>query len=192
MAGTGRVDKCHFVNKKNRRQVGQAVFVAEAQLNITDSLFENLTCGSLVQPFTVILIQGGTLYVNSSNFTGNGVPIIDAWFGFGSGVISVESGEAYIDNSVFINNSAAVGGVFYGKNSTVELNHCLFMNNSASRGGVAELDDSIISAFDCEFINNFAQQDGGVFYANEGDLNHSHCRFIGNVAEGGGRRSYLL
>lgn len=116
------------------------------------------------------------------------------------GVISIETGNAYVDNCIFINNTAlsntnagAISNYGTKKNRAYLLvNNSLFVNNHADHdGGAITTCYADSEIYNCVFINNSAVRDGGAIRVSiYGYGNVQDCIFMFNHADEWGGAYY--
>lgn len=100
------------------------------------------------------------------------------------------SNKLNIENSVFANNTAYVGGAIYN-NGALSLTNCTFINNIAKDNSGAIDNDGTLKIDKSLFINNKAQKEGGAIkqqYHNP--LNITNSVFKNNQAQKGGAIYY--
>ena len=152
---------CKFINNTATEYGGGVRF--SSSHNVVNTLFENNTAG----------INGGGVYMGCGNFsnctfksnnaTENGGGVYSAW----------NNRDFSIDNSKFIDNSAANGGGLYVNTYTLT-NGNTFTNNSASgNGGALYLNNGTVKS--SKFYNNSAAN-GAALYANEGTVLNSEFK----------------
>ena len=132
----------------------------------------------------IAVSRGGTVYIKDSYFHDN--------HGFlntnGAGVMYVERGYAYIENSTFENNTASEGGVLYlGFESEADIVNSTFIRNSAIEtthseggGGAIFTRSNNLNIENCSFIENHADLYGGAIYLDYGDINITKSYFENN------------
>ncbi|KAI9203385.1 7 transmembrane sweet-taste receptor of 3 GCPR-domain-containing protein [Polychytrium aggregatum] len=164
-----------FLNTGARMTIDQSVFrdsiantqataiysYDHVQLNITNTLFQNLTAGGsggtmLVMEFSQIYCRNITVISSTANM-GGFVDLIDS--------------HLTIENSKFSQILGKFdGGVFYtevqdapGPQNIATLRNCTFINTSTGgNGGVAKINLGSVFTFDgCTFVNNTAALGGG-------------------------------
>lgn len=116
------------------------------------------------------------------------------------GAISIECGNVYVDNCIFINNTALnytnAGAISnYGNvenRSYLFVNNSLFLNNHADHdGGAITTCYASSEIYNCVFINNSAHRDGGAIRVSVyGKSYVSDCIFIYNHADEWGGAYY--
>lgn len=116
------------------------------------------------------------------------------------GVISIETGNVYVDNCIFINNTAlsdtnagAISNYGTKKNKGYLLvNNSLFVNNHADHdGGAITTCYANSDIYNCVFINNSAHRDGGAIRVSVfGYGNVQDCIFMFNHADEWGGAYY--
>ena len=121
------------------------------------------------------------------------------------GAISMYSGNVYINNCHFINNTAlgSAGGAIanFGIDNVYKrfhvyaylfVNNSFFINNHADHdGGAITTDFANADIYNCVFINNTAGRDGGAVRVNrEGHGNVQDCIFMYNYAKEWGGAYY--
>ncbi len=104
------------------------------------------------------------------------------------------SGNLFLLNCTFTENSAPFGGAMYiTSNNYTNITGCIFIGNTANNtannaaGGAIYLFSTNGTIIDSEFINNTANKYGGamIFYF-QGDYIINNCNFTNNSAENGG------
>lgn len=136
----------------------------------------------------IITISSKTATVNFNNIT-----FIRASGDFG-GAISIDPGKVYVDNCVFINNTASTngaaicnGGIEDNRNPFISY---LFVNNSVFIGNKVGHDGGAISSFygdsyvcNSYFTQNYADRDGGAIRVSVfSDAYVENCTFFNNSA----------
>ena len=169
---------------------GYATPIPESLLHITDEStvyidgceFYNNTA---YYGGAIAVSRGGSVYIKNSYFHENN--------GFlntnGAGVLYVERGYAYIENSVFENNTASDGGVIYlGFESEADIINSTFVNNSAlitthaeGGGGAIFTRSNDLNIYNCSFIENYADLYGGAIYIDYGDVSIIKSYFESNM-----------
>jgi len=144
---------------------------------------------------SIFLIRSPDVYVTFKNITFiNGLT-----HNFG-GVISIETGNVYVDECIFINNTAlndtnagAISNYGTKKNRGYLLvNNSLFINNHADHdGGAITTCYANSDIYNCVFINNSAHRDGGAIRVSVfGYGNVQDCVFMFNHADEWGGAYY--
>lgn len=148
----------------------------------------------------IILIENESVHARFNNIT-----FINGIRDYG-GAISVYSGNVYVDNCIFINNTAVEGtsggaianfGIDYYHTrpdiyANLFVNNSLFANNHAAHdGGAITTDFAYVKIYNTVFVSNSAGRDGGAVRVNrEGYANVSDCIFMFNYAEEWGGAYY--
>ena len=150
---------------------------------------------------TIFLVESTSVHARFNNLTFiNGVTE-----NYG-GAISMYSGNVYVDNCYFINNSAlkgTSGGAIanYGIDNVYKqfhvyaylfVNNSFFINNYANHdGGAITTDFATSEIYNSVFLNNSAGRDGGAVRINrEGRGNVQDCTFMFNYAKEWGGAYY--
>lgn len=144
---------------------------------------------------SIFLIRSPNVFVTFKNITFiNGLT-----HNFG-GVISIETGNVYVDNCIFINNTAlsdtnagAISNYGTKKNrGYLFVNNSLFINNHADHdGGAITTCYANSYIYNCVFINNSACRDGGAIRVSVfGYGNVEDCIFMFNHADEWGGAYY--
>lgn len=144
---------------------------------------------------SIFLIRNPNVHVIFNNITFiNGLT-----HNFG-GAISIETGNAYVDNCIFINNTAlsdtnagAISNYGTKKNrGYLFVNNTLFVNNHADHdGGAVTTCYANSDIHNCVFINNSAHRDGGAIRVSVfGYGNVQDCIFMFNHADEWGGAYY--
>ena len=175
-------------------------------ITIANSMFIRNSAG---EHGGAVYVDGGSISVENSSFLFNSVGLLRAQVGYrlreeSGGAISVNdinSNSVTINQSNFINNTAATGGGFFisvDRDTPQELDISIaessFVNNGASsnRGGgimYISTDRTRISLHQSSFINNTAGGSGGGGMYVSGDhprINVYHSNFTNNTAGGTG------
>lgn len=157
--------------------------------NPRDVIFDGEKLGS------ILLTRSNDAYLTIKNITFiNGLT-----YNFG-GAISMETGHVYVDNCIFINNTALgltnAGGISnYGTEECpayLLVNNSLFMNNFADHdGGAITTCKATSDIYNSVFINNSAFRDGGAIRVSlYGYGNVVDCIFMYNYAREWGGAYY--
>lgn len=157
--------------------------------NPRDVVFDGERLGS------ILLTRSDDAYLTIRNITFiNGLT-----YNFG-GAISMETGHVYVDNCIFINNTALgstnAGGISnYGTEDCpayLLVNNSLFMNNYANHdGGAITTCKATSDIYNSVFINNSAFRDGGAIRVSlYGYGNVADCIFMYNYAREWGGAYY--
>jgi predicted outer membrane repeat protein len=144
---------------------------------------------------SIFLIRSPDVHVTFKNITFiNGLT-----HNFG-GAISIETGNVYVDNCIFINNTALsdtnAGAISnYGTKKDrgyLYVNNSLFINNHADHdGGAITTCYANSDIYNCVFINNSACRDGGAIRVSVfGYGNVEDCIFMFNHADEWGGAYY--
>jgi parallel beta-helix repeat protein len=156
---------------------------------------------ALLDGFTVMRAagtgNGGGVYIGSASVTVRHCILKwnSAAFGGGLAVVNLgPSDRCYVEDCVFIENSASVygGGLAsrFGEQGRPwpEIVDCTFINNTAPHGGgMAAASDSSPPVKNCLFVGNSATDTGGGFYSYDGaEPILTNCTFVGNRAMGAG------
>lgn len=147
------------------------------------------------QKSSIFLIRSPDVHVTFKNITFiNGLS-----HNFG-GVISIETGNVYVDECIFINNTAlndtnagAISNYGTKKNrGYLFVNNSLFINNHADHdGGAITTCYADSDIYNCVFINNSAHRDGGAIRVSVfGYGNVENCIFMFNHADEWGGAYY--
>lgn len=145
--------------------------------------------------YSIFLIRSPTVYAAFNNIT-----FINGFtYDFG-GAISMETGNVYVDNCIFINNTALgdtnAGGISNYGNKTHKgylfVNNTLFVNNHADHdGGAVTTCYASCDIYNSVFIGNSAHRDGGAVRVSvEGYGNVQDCIFMYNHADEWGGAYY--
>ena len=135
---------------------------------------------------------GGSIVVNSSNFTEN-----FALLGEGGAIYSNgHSANVALTNSMFDYNSAPSCGVL-GVNQrfhVIEFRDCSLTHNAATGvetgGGVSCISSASVSIINSNMSHNSANMNGGVLYINDGIVQIENSNFANNSAERYGGVAY--
>ncbi len=196
-----------LVNQINDANDGDTIIVQPGNYTINGLLInKNLTIsgngspdsividGEFKNPIITIENENATLYFSNLTF-------INAIGQFG-GAISINPGNVYVDNCVFINNTAEENGAAICCGGIDDYYHPiishLFVNNSIFIGNSVGHDGGAISnyygtseVYNSVFINNTAERDGGAFRISVGSFaNIVNCSFISNHADEWGGAYY--
>ena len=181
--GEVTINNCYFSNNSagGRGYGGDAIYAHSVSVTITNSLFIDNTVSGAVG------IGRGSLGIDNSNFSGNGV----TERGYGGGAVDVSEGEArlIINNCCFTNNTVGGhGGAIYmqlGREMTI--NNSYFSDNRAPGRGygggaifVYRVAGSII--MNSWFSTNRAGGYGGAVYVSRGDMTVTNSFFLDNAA----------
>lgn len=194
--------KDKIINAQN----GDEILVSPGTYNIHNiTITKNITIQGKGNPNNIIidgnkkssifLINDPTVHVTFKNLTFiNGLS-----YNFG-GAICINTGNVYVDNCRFINNSALdntnAGAIStYGTEeykAYLFVNNTLFMNNHADHdGGAVTTCYARSDMFNCVFINNTAVRDGGAIRVSvKGFGRVEDCIFMYNHADEWGGAYY--
>lgn len=144
---------------------------------------------------SIFLIRNPNVHVTFKNIT-----FINGLTDNFGGAISIETGNAYVDNCIFINNTALektnAGAISnYGTKQDrayLFVNNSLFLNNHADHdGGAITTCYADSDIYNCVFINNTAVRDGGAIRVSVfGYGNVQDCIFMFNHADEWGGAYY--
>ncbi len=144
---------------------------------------------------SIFLIRNPNVHVTFKNIT-----FINGLTDNFGGAISIDTGNAYVDNCIFINNTALnktnAGAISnYGTKQNrgyLFVNNSLFMNNHADHdGGAITTCYANCDIYNCVFINNTAVRDGGAIRVSVyGYGNVQDCIFMFNHADEWGGAYY--
>ena len=144
---------------------------------------------------SIFLIRSPNVHVTFKNIT-----FINGLTDNFGGAISMETGNVYVDNCIFINNTALedtnAGAISnYGTNEHrgyLFVNNSLFINNHADHdGGAITTCYANSDIYNCVFINNSAHRDGGAIRVSIfGYGNVQDCIFMFNHADEWGGAYY--
>ena len=144
---------------------------------------------------SIFLIRSPDVHVTFKNIT-----FINGLTDNFGGAISIETGNVYVDNCIFINNTALketnAGAISnYGTKQNrgyLFVNNSLFMNNHADHdGGAITTCYANSDIYNCIFINNTAVRDGGAIRVSVyGYGNVQDCIFMFNHADEWGGAYY--
>lgn len=144
---------------------------------------------------SIFLIRSPDVHVTFKNIT-----FINGLTDNFGGAISMETGNVYVDNCIFINNTAlkdtnagAISNYGTKKNKAyLFVNNSLFINNHADHdGGAVTTCYANSDIYNCVFINNSAHRDGGAIRVSLfGYGNVQDCIFMFNHADEWGGAYY--
>ena len=144
---------------------------------------------------SIFLIRSPNVHVTFKNIT-----FINGLTDNFGGAISIETGNVYVDNCIFINNTALdetnAGAISnYGTKKDrgyLFVNNSFFMNNHADHdGGAITTCYANSDIYNCVFINNTAVRDGGAIRVSVyGYGNVQDCIFMFNHADEWGGAYY--
>lgn len=144
---------------------------------------------------SIFLIRSSDVHVTFKN-----IMFINGQTDNFGGAISIETGNAYVDNCIFINNTALdktnAGAISnYGtkyERGYLFVNNSLFLNNHADHdGGAITTCYADSDIYNCVFINNTAVRDGGAIRVSVfGYGNVQDCIFMFNHADEWGGAYY--
>lgn len=144
---------------------------------------------------SIFLIRSPHVHVTFKNLT-----FINGLTGNFGGAISMETGNVYVDNCIFINNTALnntnAGAISnYGDRENkgyLSVSNSLFLNNHADHdGGAITTCYAKSDIINCVFINNSAHRDGGAIRVSVyGYGNVQDCIFMFNHADEWGGAYY--
>lgn len=164
-----------LVNRINNAQDNEIIYIEPGTYKIHNiTLARNITLQGMGYNQVVIdgeylssifLIHDKDVYVNFYNLT----IIHGLTENFGGG-ICIETGNAYVDNCIFINNTALndTNGGAISNYGNEDYRSYLFVNNSLFMGNHADHDGGAITTcyaksdvYNSVFVNNSAHRDGG-------------------------------
>ncbi len=152
--------------------------VGDAELYVVNCNFTNhfLTAG------TLIIVKGSNLTIVNTTFQNN------SQFNDAGIVAASYYSHVFVTSSLFVQNSAAMGGVFWlATGASLWLNHSILINNTGGNGGVAFLHASSAMISDCMFENSKSIGNGGVLTSvNSSNLIVRNSLFVSNQATYGG------
>ena len=158
----------------------------------------------------------GNVFLNGSNYTGNGSEItintsnLKIYGGSGVGDVRIATLDGCEKSRImnitgsnitfigikFINGISDNGGAIYIKGSNTTWIDCAFLNNTRTSrtygGGAIYINGSKNSLFNCTFENNEAGGNGGAIYINGSKNSLFNCTFLNNHANSGGAIFYYL
>ena len=144
---------------------------------------------------SIFLIRNPNVHITFKNIT-----FINGLTDNFGGAISIETGNVYVDNCIFINNTALdktnAGAISnYGTKENrgyLFVNNSLFLNNHADHdGGAITTCYANSDIYNCVFINNTAIRDGGAIRVSiKGYGNVQDCIFMFNHADEWGGAYY--
>ena len=144
---------------------------------------------------SIFLIRSPDVHVTFKNIT-----FINGQTNNFGGAISIETGNVYVDNCIFINNTAlkdtnagAISNYGTKKNKGyLYVNNSVFINNHADHdGGAITTCYANSDIYNCVFINNSACRDGGAIRVSVfGYGNVQDCIFMFNHADEWGGAYY--
>ena len=152
-------------------------FISIQKLTLERMMF--ITCGIQLVSIEYTLITD-CIFQRSSGARGGAVYLLEL------------TGDVFIKNCTFQNNSATVGGggvMLEGSHGNVSISYCIFQNNSAPDGGGVMLEGSHgnVSISYSTFQSNSATFGGAVILKeSKGDVSITYCTFQNNSAPDGG------
>lgn len=178
--------------RNNQTDSSGGVVTVYNRLLVQNSIFQSnsaTSTPSIAAKGAAISIEGGTVEVHNSTFSGN---TVSGNTGTG-GAISVNSGTLLVSGSDFHNNSAPDGGAIYlAQNTQVTVTQTLFDNNSGGYGGAIESWGTLNLEYSTLSNNKATVGDGGGLWMVKGNADISHSTFSHNQAKttGGGVSCY--
>jgi len=161
-------------------------------LYISNCVFDS--CSGPYGAGAIQTFDGGTVTIDHCIFT-NCVGFSDAGEGAPGGAICVgstaNSGSATIQNSTFLNNSAAgdAGAILYFGNTPLAIHNCVFSNNVATdqAGAIAADTGTLTVDQNSLFVHNISGNpsgvaQGGAIWIQAGSAVISNATFLGNIA----------
>lgn len=143
----------------------------------------------------IFSITNDSVHVSFKNIT-----FINGFTNNFGGAISIETGHVYVDNCIFINNTALnntnAGAISNYGNAThrayLFVNNTLFINNHADHdGGAVTTCYANSDIYNSVFINNSAHRDGGAIRVSVNGYGHvEDCIFMYNHADEWGGAYY--
>ena len=195
-----------LIEQINNSNVNEEINIKPGHYNINNILItKNITLQGDGNPrdiifdgnelSSILLIRSDDVHLTLRNIT-----FINGLTDNFGGAISIETGHVYVDNCIFINNTATentnAGAISnYGtaeKRATLMVNNSLFINNVAYHDGGA-ITTCYASSNICNsvFINNSADRDGGAIRVSiYGYGEVSDCIFMYNYAKEWGGAYY--
>lgn len=191
----------------NDTQENGEIILEHGTYKVNDvTITKNLTIRGNSDPRNVIIDSenkmGGIFHINSPtvHITFKNITFINGLTNNFGGAISIETGNVYVDNCIFINNSALegtnAGGISnYGDKlhkSYLLVNNSLFINNHADHdGGAVTTCYASSDIYNSVFINNSAHRDGGAIRVSVEGYGHvEDCIFMYNHADEWGGAYY--
>ncbi|HRF95438.1 MAG TPA: hypothetical protein PLZ51_09595, partial [Aggregatilineales bacterium] len=155
------------------------------RLSIIDNVTINANGNTVI--FDEVGDNNGFFTVAGVQFTLNGFTLQNGNENFGGAISISVSSVVTINDSTFINNSAATAGGAIRNNGTVTVNNSTFLNNSGNIGGGAIYSLGVTTINNSTFINNSTTNQGGavsITLSGTGTITDSYFR--DNVATVGG------
>jgi hypothetical protein len=170
--GNLTVNNVVFANGNVGSGIGGALQVF-GTLHVIDSIFTNNTASGA----GAIENNGGTLYIEGSNFIGNS----GGW----GGAMSV-GGVTTIVDSTFTANVAERGGAIAFTNGELRIYTTTFENNDSVTGGALFSLGNLLIVSNSVFVNNRAGYiGGGIYNASVGPATITDSLFTGNTGVSG-------
>ena len=191
VGGTPSFVDCRFVGNEvsGTGNNGGALYVYDAQVQLTSSTFERNTAAAGSSGGAVALISG-SLSSRGCQFVGNEV----SGGGYGGGALIMQGGQVQLTSSTFESNTAAdgsVGGAVAVMGGSLSSSACHFVGNQMSGGGGAGgalyLQSGQVQLTNSTFESNIAANGsaGGAVAVKSGSLSSTTCLFKGNSVSGG-------
>ncbi len=159
---------------------GGAINVGHSNMEINNSTFTNNQAGEKSGAIFISDEAVATSILNSS-FTGN------KSVNMGGGAVQVTSGQTYIDNNEFTQNTAGRGGgaLYLMSQGTVK-DSTITSNKAGSYGGAIENDGAVTAVKNSEISSNTAQLGGGAIDNYGGTVTSVDTNYTNNATAGQG------
>jgi len=187
--------------KNNHAEYGGAIFAVNSVMQISNTVFSNNVAynygGAITAKSSRLTITnsrfsnqessndaGGSIYLISSNFTGNTINFTNSKAVFGGAICALDSNVDLTDILAMNNVASYFGGAIYSMYGSFKLKNSKFINNTAYNGGALFIDNvtegKVLSN---DFINNNALYYGGAIYAFLNDFTFGTNNYNGNHAK---------
>jgi predicted outer membrane repeat protein len=150
---------------------------------------EGESSAALLEGFTIRAVSASGIEVIGSSPTLRDL-VLNANEGDEGAVLRIEGGSPVVEDCVFTDGTASLGGLVYveGSWSAPSFSRTTFSGGSASRGGALYLDDNAsASVYGCTFSNNRAEKEAGtVWLGYRASFSATDTAFSGGVSGYGG------
>ena len=150
-------------------------------VNLT--VFKNITLTNFK------ILNNGNLRANNTVFTNLIPTTVNYDNSYGGAIYAPYNKNIFLDNCIFINNTANYGGVIYANGGNVSILNSIFLNNCANSFGGAVVCESRVKLIinNSQFINTISKNGvGGAIYLTSSSLISSNLTISNSSAKFGG------